>query len=116
MRLNPHFPWHYAAILGRAYYHMDRYEEALAEFEKVFEICNKGDCWMYFPHVYLSMVYSKLGRDEEAQYHMQKVIEENPRFNLESRRKVSLFKNKEDTDREIDALRKAGAPDQPPAK
>ena len=70
---------------------------------------------MYFPHVYLSMVYSKLGRDGEAQYHMEKVIEENPRFNLESRSKASRL-SKEDTDREIDALRKAGAPEHPPSK
>jgi adenylate cyclase len=115
MRLNPHYPWTYAMVSGRIYYHSGRYEEALAEFENVFEICSRGDCWMYFPHIYLSMVYGKLGRDTEAQQHMDKVIEENPRFNLESRSKVSLFKNKEDTDREIDGLRKAGAPEYPPS-
>lgn len=50
---------------------------------------------------------------EEAQYHMEKVLEYNPKFNLEARRKVSLFKNIEDTNREIEALRNAGAPEHP---
>ena len=46
---------------------------------------------------------------------MEKVIENNPKFNLKARRRVSLFKNDEDTEREIDALRKAGAPENPPS-
>jgi hypothetical protein len=70
---------------------------------------------MYFPHVYFAMLYGKFGREQEAQYHMEKVLEYNPKFNLESRRKLSLFKNIEDTDREIEALRKAGAPEHPPS-
>jgi adenylate cyclase len=116
IRLNHHYPWSYAAISVRAYYHMGRYEEALAEAKKMHEICIRDDSWMYFPYVYLSMVYSKLGRDEEAKYYIKKVLEENPRFNLEARRRVSIFKKIEDTDREIDALRKAGAPEHPPSQ
>ena len=46
---------------------------------------------------------------------MGKVLEYNPRFNLEARRKASLFMKKEDTDREIEGLRKAGAPEHPPS-
>jgi tetratricopeptide (TPR) repeat protein len=116
MRLNPHFSWTYLTVTARIYYHTGQYEEALAEVKKMHEICSRGDCWMYFPHLYFAMVYEKSGQHEKAQYHMKKVLEENPRFNLESRRKASLFENKEDTDREMDALRKAGAPEQPPPK
>ena len=116
MRLNPHYPWGFLSVSGRIYYHTGRYEEALDEFEKAFQICSRGDCSMYFPHIYLAMVYGKLGREKEAREHMEKVLEINPRFNLEARRRVSLFKNKEDTDREIEALRKACAPEKPPAK
>ena len=114
-RLNPRYPWWYHATTARIYFHSERYVEALAECERMHEICEKGDCWMYFPHLYYAMVYEKYGQDEKAQYHMKKVLEENPRFNLESRRKASLFKNNEDTNREIDALRKAGAPEHPPS-
>lgn len=62
------------------------------------------------------MVYGMLDQDKEAGSHIQKLLEILPQFNLEARRKVSLFRNKEDTDREIDALRKAGAPEHPPSK
>ncbi|UCD31408.1 MAG: adenylate/guanylate cyclase domain-containing protein [Desulfobacterales bacterium] len=114
-RLNPHCSWFFPALLGRAYFHTGRYAEALAEYEEVHKICSRGECNMLFPHIYLAMVYSKLGNDKEASDHMEKALEYNPRFNLEARRSISLFKNKEDTDREIDALRKAGAPEHPPS-
>jgi hypothetical protein len=61
------------------------------------------------------MAYGMLDQDKEASDHIQKLLEILPQFNLEYRRKVSPFKNKEDTDREIDALRKAGAPENPPS-
>lgn len=114
MRLNPHYTWHYPIVSGRIFYHTGRYEEALTEFEKVYELSSKGKGSEYLSNVYLAMTYSKLDRDKEAQYHIEKALEYNPLFNLEARRRASLFKNKEDTDREIDALRKAGAPEQPP--
>jgi adenylate cyclase len=116
MRLNPHFQWYFPSVSGKIYFHTGRYEEALTEFEKVLEACRRDECWMYFPHVYLAMLYGKFDREKEAQYHMEKVLEYNPKFNLESRRKVSLFKNIEYTDREIEGLRKAGAPEHPPSQ
>jgi tetratricopeptide (TPR) repeat protein len=115
MRLNPHFQWYVPTVSGRIYFHTGKYKEALTEIEKMLEACRRDECWMYFPHVYFAMLYGKFGREQEAQYHMEKVLEYNPKFNLESRRKLSLFKNIEDTDREIEALRKAGAPEHPPS-
>jgi adenylate cyclase len=116
MHLNPHYMWGFPTVTARIYYHTGRYEEALAEVEKIHEICSRGDCWMYFPHLFFAMVYGKSEQVEKAQYHMKKVLEENPRFNLEGRQRVSLFRNKEDTNREINGLRKAGAPEHPPSQ
>jgi adenylate cyclase len=114
--LNPNHAWTYPMVLGKIYFHTGKYEEALIEFEKVNQICKRGDCSMWLPHLYFAMVYSKLDRDKEAQYHMQKLLEILPLFSLESRRKSLLYKNKEDADREIEGLRKAGAPERPPSK
>ena len=70
---------------------------------------------MFYPHLYFAMVYGETGRDKKARFHMEKALEINPRFNLETRRKTQLHKNKEDTERENEGLRKAGAPEHPPS-
>ena len=46
---------------------------------------------------------------------MQNVLEYEHKFNLESRRKANPYKNPADNEREISALRKAGAPETPPS-
>ena len=116
MRLSPRHSWDFYGVSGRIYFHTGRYEHALTEYDRIREICEKGGCNMYFPNIYFAMVYGRIGKEKEARSHMQKVLEYNPRFNLEARRRVSLFKNKEDTDREIEGLRKAGAPEHPPSQ
>jgi hypothetical protein len=82
-------------------------------FEKVFEICKEGGCNMKWPHLYLSMVYVELGRDKEARFHMQKVLEYDPSFNIEDRRKQNLYKDQALNERELAAHSKAGAPEHP---
>ena len=59
------------------------------------------------------MVLIELGRDEEARAHMQKLLEHDPSFNIEDRRKQNLYKNQAMNERELAAHRKAGAPEHP---
>jgi hypothetical protein len=54
--------------------------------------------------------------DKDARAHMKRVLESYPRYNLEERRKTIFFKNPANTEREIEALRKAGAPEHPPSQ
>jgi len=115
MRINPKYGWLSPAVLGRVYFHMGQYEEALTQYKEVYEMCSRGDCAMWLAHLYLAMVYGMIDQEKEAGDHTQKLLEIIPKFNLEYRRKVSIFKNKENTDREIEGLRKAGAPEHPPA-
>ena len=42
----------------------------------------------------MAWIYAKLDRDREARYHMEKVLEFNPRFNLDARSKTLLYKSK----------------------
>lgn len=115
MRLHPHYPWFFASTLGKVYYHSGQYENALAMFEKTAEICKGGGCSLKWPNLYFSMVYAELGRIEEARAYMQKVLEHDPRFNIDSRRKQNLYKDQTMNERELDAHRKAGAPEHPPS-
>ena len=62
------------------------------------------------------MVYSEFGRDEEARAHLNKVLEYDPGFNIEQRRNAIFCKDQANTEREIEALRKAGAPEHPPSQ
>ena len=66
-------------------------------------------------YLHLAMVYSEAGRDEEAREYMKKLLESWPSFNLEARRRSLHFKDPTINEREIAALRKAGAPEKAPA-
>jgi tetratricopeptide (TPR) repeat protein len=109
IRLNPLQPINYN-VLGRVYYHLRQYEDAIRMQKKCIELMQKGPTTRWAPHLHLSMVYSELGRDEEARAHMKKVLEYYPGFNLKERRGAIFFKDPANTEREIEAFRKAGAP------
>jgi TolB-like protein/class 3 adenylate cyclase/Tfp pilus assembly protein PilF len=115
MRLCPYYPWYFPYVLGRVYYHSRRYDDAIAIFEQIIEMCKERGCSLKWPNVQLAQVYAELGQYEKARSHMQIVLEHDHKFNLESRRKANPYKNSADNDREIEALRKAGAPEHPPS-
>ena len=52
-----------------------------------------------------------LRSEEDAKAEAAEVLRIDPKFSLESYRKGRLYKNPEDLDRVIDALRKAGLPE-----
>jgi TolB-like protein/Tfp pilus assembly protein PilF len=116
MRIDPNPHWNIPYNLGRAYYQSRKYEDAIVVFEEVLKLCEEGGCPPKWPHLQLSQVYAELGQIEKARSHMQKVLEHDPKFNLESRRKQNPYKNPADNDRVIEALRKAGAPEHPPSQ
>jgi len=116
MRIQPHCPWYIPFMLGKAYYHSGRYEDALAMFKQVLKLCEEGSCYPTQPHLLLSAVYIELGRDEETRAHMQKVLEYNPRYNIESLRKALKRYDQAILERELAAFLKAGLPEHPPSQ
>ena len=116
MRLHPHYPWLFPGVLFKVYYHSGRYEDALSMFEQIFEKCQEGACNPKWGHLYLSMVLVDLGRADEARFHMQKLLEHDPRFNIEDRRKRNLYRDQAMNEREMAALLKARAPEHPPSQ
>ncbi len=62
----------------------------------------------YLANIVLTLVYSQMGRLEEAQAQAAQVLRLNPKFSLERYAKTIRYKNPADVDRSLDALRKAG--------
>jgi adenylate cyclase len=84
-----------------------RSEEAIPLLEQVLHY-NQNDM---FAHLELAATYVDLGREEDAKAEAAEVLRIDPKFSLESYRKGRLYKNPEDLERIIGALRKAGLPE-----
>ena len=107
MRLSPRHAYFYIWILGHAYFHLERYEEAVVEFKKVlqknpeFELARRA----------LAAAYGHLGREDDAAWEREEVLVVEPGFTLARARQISFYKRESDLDRYIEGLRKAGFPE-----
>jgi len=87
------------------------------QFEKGIEACQRathGNPNDLYAHVVLTVAYGMAGQDEEAQATAEKVLKIDPKFTIKSWEKVLKFKNQSDGKRYIEALRRAGLPDEQP--
>jgi len=104
MRLDPHYPVPWLVMLGYAYHGTGRDEEAIAVLKKC--LVRNPD---FLPaHIQLTVIYSELGREEEARGEAAEVLRLNPQFSLETARQTSSIKDPVVLERDITALRKAG--------
>jgi adenylate cyclase len=104
IRLDPIPPNYYLYSLGISYAWTGQYEEAIKWCEKAVNQ-QPNDI---FARILMASVYNFSGRDEEAQIEAAKVLRINPKFSLEEYSRKIKYKNKDDKDRVIEALRKAG--------
>jgi adenylate cyclase len=104
IRLNPIPPNYYLYSLGISYAWTGQYEKAIKWCEKAVNQ-QPNDI---FALILMASVYNFSGRDEEAQTEAAKVLRINPKFSLEEYAKKIKYKNQDDKDRVIEALRKAG--------
>jgi adenylate cyclase len=104
IRLNPFAPSSIIYNLGMSYLFSGQYEEAIAECKRATtrEPNNLG------AHLALTVAYSLSGRDEDARATATEVLRIEPKYSLEKFSKSLVYKNQADTDRTVDALRKAG--------
>ena len=94
----------YLMGLAHAYWMAGRYKEALPACKKaVLRSPNNT-----FSHMVMVATYISLGRDEQARVEAQEVLRIDPKFSLANWAKRLPFKNQADTERLIEALRKAG--------
>lgn len=79
MRLDPHYPVAYLFNLGRAYWLLRWYEEAIAVLKRTL-IRNPNHL---STHGYLIIAYSELDQQAEAQAEWEEALRSNPYFSLE---------------------------------
>jgi adenylate cyclase len=105
LRLNPvNPPSMCLSNLARSYQMIGRYEESVRFYKRLLQ-----DQPNHLPgNTGLTVIYSMMGRMEEARTQAAEVLRLNPKFSLERHSKNLRFKNPEDAERYIDALRKAG--------
>ncbi|OEU62408.1 MAG: hypothetical protein BBJ57_03635 [Desulfobacterales bacterium PC51MH44] len=104
IRLNPFPPSWYLNNLAMAYRDIGRYEEAISACKKVLHRESKN----VLTRTILTATYSYSGREEEARAEAEEIFRIDPKFSLESLAKARPHKNPDNTERFIDALRKAG--------
>jgi adenylate cyclase len=90
--------------LGRAYRNMGQYDEALSASKKALNI-KPNDIAI---HLELAVTYIHLGREEEARAAATEILRISPKFSVKNMKYYWVYKNKADTERDIEALRKAG--------
>src|SRR5438105_3333743 len=103
--LDPFFnPTWYWPELGVAHFVAERYDEAVAAFER-------SSSMPYWVRAYLATCHALAGRGERAQDYAAQVVRLAPAFSIARFARKEPFKNPADLQRLIDGLRKAGMPE-----
>jgi len=110
MRLSPYYSGWYIPAIGLAYMMTGRYDEAIAAYEESV----KRNVLVLFSYERLTAIHAMKGDLEKAEEYAAKVLEIDPKFTIEGWKKVFRYKNPEDLERELDAMRAAGLPEKPP--
>ncbi len=104
MRLNPRYPFSYLWALGHAYRLVGRLPEAITALKRV--VMRNPD--RITAHVLLAVIYSELGREEEARVEVTEILRISPHYSLEVVRQRIPYKDLAVLERQVAALRKAG--------
>jgi len=104
LRMNPFPPSWYFVLLGAGYRLLGDCGQAIQAFRKAI---NKEPTNL-FARIYLTATYAMSGREEEAEAQAQEALRIDPSFTLEYLAKTLPYKDQAETERVVDALRKAG--------
>ncbi len=104
MRLDPHHPEILFQFLADAHFSLGEYEQAIAAIEQRLQHNAQSET----AYALLASCYGHLGRPEEGRRAWERALQINPNFSVERRRRVLPFRNREDFDRRVEGLRKAG--------
>ena len=104
IRLNPFGPSYFYQGLAICLRTAARYEEAVSAFKKAIQIAPDD----IVAHRGLAATYSMMGREKEAHAEAAEVLRINPKFSADSLLKRLLYKDQSETERIVNAMRKAG--------
>jgi adenylate cyclase len=98
----------HASYLGMAYFTAGRYADAIAAFIENAELrVRRGTNSTCI----LAAAYIATGQEEKARAAVKGFLEENPGYTLSNYKHPRIYKRKEDLERYLDLLRKAGMPE-----
>ncbi len=107
MKLDPHYSWDYPYILGRAYYVMGRYEDAV----KTLQVALRRNEQAVNPRLFLAASYVALGRMNDARWEIDQIGIMNPDTTLSHLENDYPIADKALQRTFLDQLRKAGLPE-----
>ena len=107
IRLNPYYTYEYTFSLGRAYYDLGRYFEAIETLSEVVE----RNANVSFPRLYLAASYIGLGLQDEAEWEIEEVKLLNSNTTLSHINNTLPFENQAQLEDFIKDLRQAGLPE-----
>lgn len=107
MRLNPHYSFDYPYNLGRAYYLLGRYKEAIEALEKA-QARNENHLPL---KLFLTASYIRDGRVEDAKWLVEQIRLLSPETTLSQMEKAYAISNPELRKAFLADLRKAGLPE-----
>ncbi len=108
IRHNPHHPDWYLIAIGRSYYMLGRYEDAIPHVERLVEATPE----LAIGRLMLVAVYAASGRLDAARAEVSAYLKINPTLTIVQVRKIVPFQNQEDLERYLDLLRQAGLPEE----
>jgi len=108
IRHNPHYPNWYLQGICRAYYMLERHEEAIPFAERLVTVAPD----MALGRFLLIANYVAVGRIEAAQAEMAECLKHHSDLTTGKVAKIVPFQEKADLDRYLEFLRKAGLPDE----
>jgi adenylate cyclase len=104
IRLNPFGPSYLYREFGGALRMTGRFEESVSASKKAIQL----DPDEIYAHIGLAATYVMMGRDTEARAEAAEVLRINPKFSLDYWARVLPYKDQSETDKFVNALRKAG--------
>jgi tetratricopeptide (TPR) repeat protein len=105
MALNPYYTWDYLYNRGRAFYNLERYEEAADALEKTLQRNENARP----ARIFLTATYSALGRQGDAEWEQLSMQYTN--ISMESIKKTDNIEDPVIMSRFLDHLRQAGVPE-----
>lgn len=91
MRLNPHYPSQYPAVMGYSYYWQGEYKLSVQSLERALE----RNPTRLNPNIYLAANYHRLGQPDDAAWQKDKIMQIDPYFSLEGWIKRQVLKDPE---------------------
>jgi adenylate cyclase len=107
LRLDPFHNPSRLGYIGHAFYMLRRYAEALPPLRE----CASSLPFFRIAHLWLAATYAQLGELAEARVAAAKVLQIEPDFTIEKRRRTSVYNNPKDAEHFLDGLRKTGLPE-----